>query len=170
RWFASEHFGVVPDIAVVGKGLTGTLPLSAAIGSAAVMSAWPASTGEAIHTSTFLGNPIACEAALAQIATIEQSGLLERAIRIGEAIAGRTSHWARIDAVRESRGLGALQAVEFTRPGTGAQVSDRVLQHGIIVLAEGPRAEVLALTPPVTITDQQLETALDRIEQVIVEL
>ena len=76
----------------------------------------------------------------------------------------------RIDAVRECRGLGALQAIEFNGSGTGARVSDRVLQHGIIVLAEGPRAEVLALTPPVTITDQQLETALNRIEQVMAEL
>ena len=78
RWFACEHEGVVPDIMTIGKALTGMLPLSAAIGSPAVMEAWPPSTGEAIHTSTFLGNPISCAAALAQLEEIE-GGLVERA-------------------------------------------------------------------------------------------
>src|SRR5690606_25445822 len=74
RWFACEHEGVVPDIMPVGKALTGMLPLSAAIGSPTVMESWPPSTGEAIHTSTFLGNPISCAAALAQIEEIERRG------------------------------------------------------------------------------------------------
>jgi 4-aminobutyrate aminotransferase / (S)-3-amino-2-methylpropionate transaminase / 5-aminovalerate transaminase len=71
RWFACEHEGVIPDILVVGKALTGSIPLSAAIGTPDAMRGWPASTGEAIHTSTFLGNPVSCAAALAQLTAIE---------------------------------------------------------------------------------------------------
>ncbi|HEX6589080.1 MAG TPA: aspartate aminotransferase family protein, partial [Longimicrobiales bacterium] len=71
RWFACEHVGVVPDIVTVGKALSGALPISAAIGRADVMRAWPESRGEALHTSTFLGNPVGCAAALAQLRLIE---------------------------------------------------------------------------------------------------
>ncbi len=93
RWFACEHVATVPDIVVAGKALTGSLPLSAAIGARDVMDAWPPSMGEAIHTSTFLGNPVACAAALAQLQAIEEEGLLERAVTVGNAIRKRTESW-----------------------------------------------------------------------------
>jgi acetylornithine/succinyldiaminopimelate/putrescine aminotransferase len=71
KWFACEHNSVVPDIICLGKALTGGFPLSACVGRADVMdAAWPASQGEAIHTSTFLGHPVGCAMALAQIAEI----------------------------------------------------------------------------------------------------
>src|SRR5690606_36051647 len=89
RCFASEHWGVVPDLMAVGKALTGVLPLSAAIGSPAIMRSWPPSAGEAIHTSTFLGNPIACAAALAQIDELEREGLVTRAERLGSHLRAR---------------------------------------------------------------------------------
>ncbi len=68
KWFACEHTGVVPDLVCLGKALTGGFPLSACVGRAGLMdAAWPASRGEAIHTSTFLGHPVGCAMALAQI-------------------------------------------------------------------------------------------------------
>ena len=71
KWFACEHVGIVPDLICLGKALTGGFPLSACVGRADLMdAAWPASRGEAIHTSTFLGNPIGCAMALAQIKEI----------------------------------------------------------------------------------------------------
>ena len=73
KWFACEHTGVVPDLICLGKALTGGFPLSACVGRADLMdAAWPASRGEAIHTSTFLGHPVGCAMALAQIKEIEQ--------------------------------------------------------------------------------------------------
>jgi len=69
QWFASEHSGTVPDLVCLGKALTGGFPLSACVGRADLMdAAWPASTGEAIHTSTFLGHPVGCAMALAELA------------------------------------------------------------------------------------------------------
>ena len=157
RWFACEHMNVIPDVLVIGKGLTGSLPLSAAIGTAEVMSAWPESTGEAIHTSTFLGNPIACAAASAQIAEIESSRLLSRATAIGQTIQ---------DAL-PTRGLGALQGL--TMPGRNSAIGlcDALLQAGIIALAEGPLADVLAITPPLVITDQQLSHGLEAVGRLL---
>lgn len=169
RWFACEWSGVVPDILIAGKGLTGSLPLSAAIGTPDVMSAWPPSHGEAIHTSTFLGNPVACAAALAHIEAIERHALIDHALKIGERVRLRTSSWVGSNEVIAIRGVGALQGIEFAdavQPHA-IRLMEGLLQRGIIALPEGPAAEVLALTPPLVITDQQLDHALQQIQVLI---
>ena len=85
KWFACEHSGVVPDLICLGKALTGGFPLSACVGRADLMdAAWPASTGEAIHTSTFLGHPVGCAMALAQIQEIERLNLPEHSAQLGK--------------------------------------------------------------------------------------
>ena len=168
RWFACEHDDVVPDVLVVGKALSGSLPISAAIGTPAVMQAWPASTGEAIHTSTFLGNPIACAAALAQLDAIQNGDLLRRTERLGEVIREKTTWWAsRFDAVGEPRGRGLLQGAPMHGPGQALRVADRCLRRGVLLLAEGTDAEVLAITPPAVITEAQLDFALAVVEEAI---
>ena len=168
RWFACEHEGVVPDILVVGKALSGSLPLSAAIGTPDAMEAWPPSTGEAIHTSTFLGNPVACVAALAQLDEIEKRDLLRRTERLGERIRETTTGWAsRFDVVSEPRGRGLLQGVPIRGPGRALRIADRALRRGVVVLAEGTDADVLAITPPAVIGEGQLDFALAVIEEAI---
>lgn len=174
RWFACEHAGVVPDLLLLGKGLTGSLPLSAVIGAPEVMAAWPESTGEAIHTSTFLGNPIACAAALAQLEFIETHDLLARASALGSRIQDRARAWqTKFAFVGPARGRGALQGIPLEPLGNGQSraiaVCDRALEAGVIVLAEGDRADVLAITPPVVITDRQLEHALNAVEAALHE-
>lgn len=174
RWFACEHWGVVPDIMTVGKALSGSLPLSAAIGTREVMDAWPPSTGEALHTSTFLGNPISCAAALAQLAEIEERRLVERAAELGARLRRRLDSWLeRYPVVGEVRGLGLFQGVELVedratrRPATelAGRVVDAALERGVLVLTEGPALNVLAFTPPLVITEQQLDYALDVLEE-----
>jgi 4-aminobutyrate aminotransferase-like enzyme len=174
RWFASEHTGVVPDLMAVGKALTGMLPLSAAIGTPEIMKAWPPSAGEAIHTSTFLGNPIACAAALAQLAEIEEEGLVERAARLGSALRDRLEGWReRFPIVGDVRGLGLLQGVELVedraskQPATEAslQIIMAALRRGVILLADGPASNVLAIAPPLTITETQLDHTIEVLEE-----
>jgi 4-aminobutyrate aminotransferase/(S)-3-amino-2-methylpropionate transaminase len=155
KWLACEHWNVVPDIVTLGKALSGALPISVCVGTEAVMNAWPLSHGEAIHTSTFLGNPIACAAAIAQLDEIESADLLGRAAAIGKRIRARASAWP-----VETRGLGLLQGVVT---GHALDICAECLADGVLVLAEGTRAEVLAITPPAVITDAQLDYALDRI-------
>ncbi|HEX6133459.1 MAG TPA: aminotransferase class III-fold pyridoxal phosphate-dependent enzyme [Longimicrobiales bacterium] len=168
RWFACEHERVVPDILVAGKALSGSLPISAAIGTANAMQAWPPSTGEAIHTSTFLGNPVACAAALAQLDEIETGDLLRRAERLGEAIREKTASWAeRFDVVGEPRGRGLLQGAPLRGPGRALRVAEHCLRRGVLLLAEGSDADVLAITPPAVISEGQLDFALAVIEEAI---
>ncbi len=173
RWFACQHRAVVPDIMTVGKALTGMLPLSAAIGSPAVMEAWPPSAGEAIHTSTFLGNPLACAAALAQIEEIEARGLVGRAAALGKRLRGRLETWHdRFRSVGDVRGAGLMQGVELVvdradrRPATAlaGTIVREALHEGVILLSEGPAANVLAFVPPLVIAERQLDHAVDVVE------
>lgn len=172
RWFACEHFGVVPDILVAGKALSGVLPLSVAIATPAIMEAWPPWSGEAIHTSTFLGNPIACAAALANLGEIGRHGLVARASWLGEQIGGRIEQWAERfpSIVTGGCGIGLLRGVRLHRGSEGdvgpraESIARRCLQAGVILLPEGPAGDVLAITPPLTISRSQLGYALDVVE------
>ncbi|HUF50597.1 MAG TPA: aminotransferase class III-fold pyridoxal phosphate-dependent enzyme [Longimicrobiales bacterium] len=171
RWFACEHEDVVPDVIILGKALTGSIALSAAIGTADVMSGWPPSAGEALHTSTFLGNPVACAAALAQLDEIERHGLLARATAVGDTIRARAASWHRNSrSAGAPRGIGLLQGVPLEPPGAALRVVRHCLAQGVLVLAEGADADVLAITPPATITDAQLGAALDAVEAAIATL
>ena len=165
-WFACIHEGVTPDVLVVGKALTGSLPLSAAIGTPDAMSGWPASTGEALHTSTFLGNPVACAAALAQLSEIERLELLPRTRRLGERIAARAGQWVERGLAVERRGRGLLQGVVVADPERGLTTCQAALGEGVLVLAEGA-GDVLAITPPALITDAQLDHALTVLEHLL---
>lgn len=164
RWFACEHWDVAPDLLVVGKSLGGGLPLSAVIGTPAVMAGWPASEGEAIHTSTFLGNPVACAAALAHLRAIEEAGLVSRAEHLGRELRERLDGMAGRRGVAGARGLGLMQALVLEGEGAAERsmaVAEAALRRGLIVLTEGP---ALAITPPLTITRSQLDAGLEVIE------
>jgi len=171
RWFACQHWDVVPDLLLLGKALTGSLPLSAAIGTPDVMDAWPPSDGEAIHTSTFLGNPVSCAAALAQLDAIEKGELVRRADALGEVVAERTDRLRRMRPGIRGTGLGLLRGIRVLPEGESEAsmlgVAGALLRRGVLALAEGERAEVLAITPPATITDAQLAFALGAMESVL---
>jgi 4-aminobutyrate aminotransferase / (S)-3-amino-2-methylpropionate transaminase / 5-aminovalerate transaminase len=169
RWFACDHWGVVPDLLVVGKALTGGLPFAACIGTDEVMQAWPRSTGEAIHTSTFLGHPVGCAAALASLAVLEEEGLVERSARLGAALRSRLE--AMLEGhprVGEVRGLGMMIGVELVRdresrepaPDLVGRVVVGALREGVIVLGGGIHGNVLSLSPPFVIAEEQLEASL----------
>lgn len=168
--FACEESRVVPDLLCVGKGLTGGFPLSACIGGAEIMDAWPPSTGEALHTSTFLGNPMGCAMALASMAEHakpETTGLVQ-------------VHGRRLKAALEKlksphiwhvRGRGLMLGVELIdtdgTPYTDLAIAivKRALQDGILLLADGPDSNVLSITPPFTINDEEIAFVAARLQE-----
>jgi 4-aminobutyrate aminotransferase-like enzyme len=178
KWFACEHSRTVPDVICVGKALTGGFPLSACIGRADLMdTAWPPSSGEAIHTSTFLGHPVGCAMALAQIREIETRKLVQRSAVLGEPLLSSLSTIApRFSAIAlRARGLGLLAGVEV-RLSNGAPATEVVLRavkelllHGFIFLPEGEHANVIGFTPPLTISARQLQTAVTALEAALSE-
>lgn len=162
--FACEREAVVPDLLCLGKALGGGVPLSATMGSARVMDAWPASTGEALHTSTFLGNPLACAAALAnldEIARLDVPGLVRtREPALGERLRRMRS----LSIVRDVRGRGFLWAVEFAGAALANRIVVRGLAKGVILLQSGPTGTSITIAPPPTIGDEQLARALELFE------
>jgi 4-aminobutyrate aminotransferase / (S)-3-amino-2-methylpropionate transaminase / 5-aminovalerate transaminase len=170
EWFACQHTGTVPDLLVVGKALTGGLPFAACIGTDEVMGAWPVSTGEAIHTSTFLGNPVACAAALASLRVLESERLVERSAVAGSALLERLrQRLADHPRVGEVRGLGMMIGIELVEdrgsqvpaPGLVGRVVIESLRRGLLVLGGGIHGNVLSLSPPFVVTDDQLSCAVD---------
>nr|MCS5637539.1 aminotransferase class III-fold pyridoxal phosphate-dependent enzyme [Myxococcota bacterium] len=161
RWFACEHEGVIPDLLCLGKGLASGMPISACVGRREVMEAWPTSTGEALHTQTFLGHPAGCAAALASMAAIESEGLVERADALGRsALDQLRAGLASCPGVSEVRGLGLMIGIEFGTGDRARAVAAESLARGVIVLPAGPQGEVLSVTPPLSIDAPALEYAL----------
>jgi 4-aminobutyrate aminotransferase-like enzyme len=175
KWFACEHSGVVPDLICLGKALTGGFPLSACVGRADVMdTAWPASRGEAIHTSTFLGHPVGCAMALAQIQEIERLDLPAHSADLGEHLLKLLSILHPPSSLLVSaRGLGLMAGVELRLPdGSPAtneamRIIKAMLQRGFILLPEGEHASVISFTPPLTITEAQLAKAVAALAEVL---
>jgi 4-aminobutyrate aminotransferase-like enzyme len=164
--FACERENVEPDILCIGKALAGGFPLSAAIVRGDIADAWDVSRGEALHTSTYLGNPMGCAAALANLGEIERLRLIERA-RTGEAIMRDRLHALRkFDMqIADIRGRGMLWALEFKDPAFANASVLRALQRGLILLQSGTRGESISLSPPLVITDAQLHRAFDLLEE-----
>jgi 4-aminobutyrate aminotransferase-like enzyme len=167
KWFACEHSATVPDIVCLGKALTGGFPLSACVGRAEVMdAAWPRSTGEAIHTSTYLGHPVGCAMALAQIKEIQTRRLCERSAALGAFLLKKLRAAIPPTPRRfEIRGLGLMAGVELRgpdgAPATAAALGAvrEMLRAGFIVLPEGESSNIIGFTPPLTITRPQLAAA-----------
>jgi 4-aminobutyrate aminotransferase-like enzyme len=176
KWFACEHSGVVPDIICLGKALTGGFPLSACVGRAEVMdAAWPASRGEAIHTSTFLGNPVGCAMALAQINEIEGNKLPERAAKLGEFLLEELSKVQSPKSNLVARGVGLMAGLDVRlangapEGATAMRAIKAMLQRGFILLPEGEHGNVISFTPPLTIIKAQLAETLSALAEVLNE-
>jgi 4-aminobutyrate aminotransferase-like enzyme len=167
RWFAVEHEGVEPDLVVVGKALGGGLPLAAVAGAAGLMDLWR-SEGEALHTATFVANPVACAAALATLDVLESADLPARTAAREPLLADRLATWPhRHPAVTATRGRGLLWGLELRDAPTASHLVSRALSRGLLLLAGGPEGKVAQLVPPLTITDRQLDQALDLLEEIL---
>jgi 4-aminobutyrate aminotransferase-like enzyme len=166
EWFACERESVVPDLICIGKALSGGFPISACVGRADLMDrAWPPSHGEALHTSTFLGHPVGCAMALAQIDEI--APLLDCSRERGHFL---VEELRKLEAPRgfelEARGVGLMAGVELRtkagKPATDAtiRIIKRLLKGGFIFLPEGDDSNVISFTPPLIISEQQLKRAV----------
>jgi 4-aminobutyrate aminotransferase-like enzyme len=176
--FACTREQVVPDLLCVGKALSGGMPLSACLGTEEVMASWPTSTGEALHTSTFLGHPVACAVASAALDLHERARLPMRSERSGRRLRGRLERaLSGVRTVAEVRGAGLMVGIDLTRDRGGApapelalQVMKRALAKGVILLPSGRAGNVLSLTPPLTITEPQLDHGADIVAECIREV
>jgi 4-aminobutyrate aminotransferase/(S)-3-amino-2-methylpropionate transaminase len=173
-FLVSSHHGLAPDVVCLGKAIGGGLPLSACVGRADVMDAWPRSPGEALHTSTYLGHPLGCAAALALLDLVEE-GLARRAAERGAGLLGKLrAALAGASGVGEIRGAGLLLGIELVEAGAGsphagsaARVAHAALAEGFIVLPAGEVGHVVELSPPATLTEEQEDAAVAALARVV---
>jgi 4-aminobutyrate aminotransferase/(S)-3-amino-2-methylpropionate transaminase len=160
--FACEHLGVEPDLIVSAKSIAAGLPLGAVTGRAEIMDApVPGGLG-----GTYVGNPVACEAALAVLKMFDDEQLAARAARIGDWVSDRTRQWqTEFLLLGDIRGRGAMRAFELVRDRTtrepAKEETEAIIkccwQHGLIILPAGTYGNVIRLLVPLVIGDDQLD-------------
>lgn len=163
-YYASEHFGIVPDMITTAKGIAGGMVLAGVVGRAEIMD----SSHAGGLGGTYGGNPVACAAAIAVFDQIEQRNLLGAAQHIEAvlrpALEGLATKHSRI---AEVRGIGAMLAIEFLDPEThepDAGIVSRAVaaaaQQGVLLLSAGTYGNVIRFLPPLTISDELLREAV----------
>ena len=172
RWFAVEHFDVMPDIMTMAKGLASGLPLSGIAARRELMERWVPGS----HGGTYGGNAVACAAAVATIRVIREEGLLENAQRTGVWLMEQLrALQAEFPVIGDVRGLGLMIGVEFTAPdGSPATdlakaVREGCLKRYLLLLTCGPWGNTVRWIPPLTVTLEQMEEALAAFKGVLAE-
>jgi 4-aminobutyrate aminotransferase/(S)-3-amino-2-methylpropionate transaminase len=165
KMFATEHYGVEPDLMPLAKSIAGGLPLSGIVGKAEIMDClWDGAIG-----GTYVGNPVALAAAVAVLDVFEEEGLVERSQQIGETIRTRMLSWQeRYDAIGDVRGLGAMLAVEYVEdretkepaPAIATRVAEEAAKRGLLLLKAGIHSNCNRVLCPLVITDAEVEEAL----------
>ena len=172
KFYAIENWDIEPDIICLAKSLAAGLPLSAVIAKKEITDSLP---GGCIG-GTYVGNPVACRAALEVIKIIEEEKLLDRAVKIGERLKERFLKMKdRYSVVGEIRGIGAMRAIELVKdqktkePATQetVQVVQECLKNGVFVPTAGINKNVLRMLVSLEITDEQLDEALDVLEKAV---
>jgi 4-aminobutyrate aminotransferase-like enzyme len=153
--WACEQEGVRPDLLVCGKALGGGLPLSACLGAPDLMdAAWGARGEVAIDTHTHLGSPLSCAAALAVLDELETRRLPLRAAELGAVVDGE---------LPAARGRGLARGIECD----AAAVCERLLEHGVIAVPAGRAGDVLEISPPLTIAEDELRRGLAAVREAV---
>ena len=169
RMFASEYYGIEPDIIVTAKSLGGGLPLAAVTGRAEIMDA----PGVGGLGGTFAGNPLSCAAANAVLDEFQKSDLLSRANFIGQLFEKRAWQWKeRFDLIGDARGLGGMRAIELVKsrdtrepaPEETKKITQYCYEHGLITITAGSYGNVIRVLVPLVVTDQQMNEGLDVLE------
>jgi 4-aminobutyrate aminotransferase len=167
NWFAADHYGIIPDILTVAKGIASGFPLSAVVAKRKFMEMWPTSA----HGTTFGGNPVSCAASLATIEAIEEENLLEKSRILAEQAMERLKQLAwQNPLIGDIRGIGMMIGIEFiTRTGEPhreacQKVLDYCLEKGLILINCGGERNIIRFIPPLNTTEAELDRALTILE------
>jgi 4-aminobutyrate aminotransferase/(S)-3-amino-2-methylpropionate transaminase len=175
KFFAIENWDIEPDIICLAKSLAAGLPLSAVIAKKEITDSLP---GGCIG-GTYVGNPVACRAALEVIKIIEEEKLLDRAVKIGERLKEQFLNMKdKYSIIGEIRGMGAMVAVELVKdqktkePATRetARIVEECIKNGVFIATAGINKNVLRMLVSLEITNEQLDEALDVLERAIAKV
>jgi 4-aminobutyrate aminotransferase len=165
KWFAFEHFDVVPDIMTVAKGIASGLPLSGVFSNLDLMKKWPGGS----HGGTYGGNAVACAAAVATIQAIREEGMLENTIQRGSQLQTGLRKLQEIyPQIGDVRGLGLMIGSEFELEGKFKKAKPMVKkviraaeERGMLLLSCGTYDSTVRWIPPLNVSADQVNDALD---------
>jgi 4-aminobutyrate aminotransferase len=162
KFFAVEHFGIVPDVMTMAKGIASGLPLSCVVTRKDLAAKWRTGT----HGGTFGGNAVACAAGAATLRVIKEESLVENAAERGrQLMAGLRRLQADFSIIGDVRGLGLMVATEFTAEGQPATTTAKAVvkaaqEAGLLLLTCGTYDNVIRWIPPLVVTHDEIEEAL----------
>jgi len=168
KFLGIEHYGVVPDVVTLAKGIASGLPLSATVAKAEVMESWK--PGQ--HASTFGANPVAVEAGLATLGILKSEHVLQNVRRIGEKAKKRLLEMKeKYEIVGDVRGMGLFLGVEIVRDKRSKargeeeakQIMDYCFRHGLLVIIAG--RNTIRVIPPLVVTEEEMSEGLDILEE-----
>ncbi|MEM0295351.1 MAG: aspartate aminotransferase family protein [Candidatus Korarchaeum sp.] len=174
RWWGIEHHAVEPDAIVMGKGIAGGLPLAAVAFRSDLIDEWYLCSGGSL--GTFAGNYLSALASLATIEAIREEGLLKNAEERGRQLSKALEEFVgRFDAVADARGVGCVQGIEICEGGKPSRkLADELkwalFRRGLLAITVGRHHNVIKLTPPITIREEQMEEAIGILEEAIREI
>jgi len=165
KMFASEHFGVVPDIMGLAKAIASGLPLGACMAKSAIMKQW----SPGAHGSTMTGNPVTCAAGLATLDVLESEKLLDNARELGRYLKDAIEDLAQdFKVIGDVRGVGLMIGVEFVKEGSKEpdpdivkKIREHCLKEGLILISCGSDDQVIRVIPPLIVTKEQVDKALN---------
>lgn len=184
RWFAFEHFGVVPDILVLGKGLNGGLaPLSAVIAGREIVEVLAKTSGYFNHAQTYSHTPVICAAGLATIRYLKRERLVERCAAMEQPFFERLEALREIEVVGDIRGRGLLAGIEFVADRAtkepmprsdrfAERVTSAAFENGLIIWpnvghVDSARGDLVMLAPPFTVTEEEIDQVVERLAQTL---
>jgi 4-aminobutyrate aminotransferase len=168
KFLGVEHYGIIPDIVTIAKGIASGLPLSATVAKAEVMESWK--PGQ--HASTFGANPVAVEAALATLDIIKTEHLMENAKRVGGKAKKRLLEMKeKYEIVGDVRGMGLFVGAEIVKDkrtkargeAEAKQIMDYGFHHGLLIIMAG--RNTLRVVPPLNISEEEMDEGLDILEE-----
>jgi 4-aminobutyrate aminotransferase/(S)-3-amino-2-methylpropionate transaminase len=174
KFFASEHFGIEPDLICTAKSLASGLPLSGVIGVSDVID----SVADSGIGGTYVGNPIACAAAIAVLDVIEEEKLMERALKLGSTLDKKFNEFkSKYKLVGDARGIGAMRAIELVKDRTTKEPASEqtmkiihdALDQGLILAKAGLYGHVIRMLIPLVMTEEELKQGLAILEGLISE-
>lgn len=172
RMFAFQHAGVTPDVVILGKSLGGGLPLSAVVARSEILDA-----GFALFTAT--GNATCCAAGLATLEAIENEGIVVNAANVGAYLHHKLRQLqAKHDLIGDVRGLGLIQGVELVKNRQTkeparletAKVAYRAFELGLLVFYVGMFSNVLEITPPLIMTEAEVDEGVAILDQALADV
>jgi 4-aminobutyrate aminotransferase len=165
RYFAFEHFGVMPDILVIAKGIASGMPLSAIVAREELFELTPVGS----HGGTYGGNMVSCAAGVATLAVFEEENLVENSAQLGEVLLAQLKTLQEMHpCIGDVRGLGLMVGTEFVKPSTlipdkkrAEAVRNACVEMGLLIVTCGTDSNIIRWIPPLTISRDQLQDAID---------